>query len=187
MSMSISDAKKLVVKECEAALSRLDEQEAEKLIDAILSSEKVFFVGVGRVLLSLQAICKRLAHLGINAHYVGEITEPAITSKDLLIVGSGSGESLFPVAMARKAKSIGAKIAWIGSNRESTIAGLADYIVRIPVQTKLNKQDELKSEQPMTSLFEQTLLLFGDSVAKVIIERKQIDIQKLWQFHANLE
>ena len=187
MSISIPDAKKLVLEECETALFRIDDEEAENLIDVILTSEKVFFVGVGRVLLSLQAICKRFAHLGINAHYVGEITEPAITSKDLLIVGSGSGESLFPAAITGKAKSIGAKVAWIGSNKESTIAKLADYKIRIPVQTKLNRQDELKSEQPMTSLFEQTLLLFGDSVAKVIIERKRLEINKLWKYHANLE
>ena len=142
---------------------------------------------VNKALLSLQAICKRFAHLGIGAHYVGEITEPAITDKDLLIVGSGSGESLFPVAIAKKAKALGTKVAWIGSNAHSTIAELADYQVRIPVQSKLACPDELRSQQPMTSLFEQTLLLYGDAVARVIVERKALDLMSLWQYHANLE
>lgn len=185
--MTVEEAKKLTVEECTRALMRIDEKESEELIGAMLGARKVFFVGVGRVLLSLQSVCKRMAHLGIDAHYVGEITEPAITSEDLLIVGSGSGESIVPKEISKKAKSIGAKVAWIGSNRESTIAGIADYCVRIPVQTKLGKADELKSEQLMTSLFEQTLLLYGDALAKVIAEKKNLDIGKLWQYHANLE
>ena len=185
--MTIRQPKTLAVKECSEALVRIEDSQSEELIRAILEADQIFFVGVGRVLLSLQSICKRFAHLGLKAHYVGEITEPAITEKDLLIAGSGSGESIFPVEIVKKAKKIGAKIAWIGSNKESTIACLADYIVRIPVQTKLALKDELKSEQPMTSLFEQSLLLYGDALARVIIDRKQLDMDKLWKFHANLE
>ena len=39
----------------------------------------------------------------------------------------------------------------------------------------------------MSSLFEQSLLLLGDIVAKMIVERKQINLKSLWQYHANLE
>ena len=142
---------------------------------------------MGRVLLSLEAFAKRLAHLGIDAVVVGEITEPAFTDKDLLVVGSGSGESLFPVAIAKKAKSIGGKVVHIGSNENSAMKEVTDLMVRIPVRTKLYKEDEISSEQPMSSLFEQALLLFGDSVSKMIVEEKQIELKQLWKFHANLE
>lgn len=184
---NIQNAKKLVIEECQEAMETIDDAQTRILINAILEAEKVFFIGVGRVLLSLKCICKRLSHLGISTHYVGEITEPAITKKDLLIVGSGSGETLFPVAITKKAKNLGVKVAWIGSNTESTIAKLADYQVRIPVQSKLNKEDELKSEQPMTSLFEQSLLLYGDVIAKVIIDEQLLNKKDLWKYHANLE
>ena len=187
MSISISEAKQIAIQECAMALDKISDAQSEAFLEAVLAADKVFFVGVGRVLLSLQAICKRFAHLGIDAHYVGEITEPAITEKDLLIVGSGSGESLFPAAIAKKAKQLGAKVAWIGSNTHSTIAALADYQVRIPVQSKMACPDELRSQQPMTSLFEQTLLLYGDAIARVIVERKELALASLWQFHANLE
>lgn len=187
MSITIQESKEVVIQECSAALKKIDDAQSQSLITAILEADQVFFVGVGRVLLSLQAICKRLAHLGIRTHYVGEITEPAITEHDLLIVGSGSGETVFPVAIAKKAKSIGAKVAWIGSNTQSTVAELADYTVRIPVQSKLGLADELPSKQPMTSLFEQTLLLYGDAIAGVILERKNLNLKDLWEFHANLE
>ncbi len=187
MSDTFKEIKQLVAEECLNALNSIDDDQSEKFIDALLDAKKVFFVGVGRVLLSLESICKRLAHLGISAHCVGDINEPAITKADLLVVGSGSGESLIPVVIAKKAKQIGAKIVWIGSNDESTAAKIADFKVRIPVQSKLNKADEIKSEQPMTSLFEQTLLLYGDAVALMICKREALDLKDLWQYHANLE
>jgi 6-phospho-3-hexuloisomerase len=31
------------------------------------------------------------------------------------------------------------------------------------------------------------LLLLGDIVAKMIIDRKELDMKGLWQYHANLE
>ena len=187
MQETIEKKSLMIAEECQRALQKIDEEQSQQLVEAILNADEVFFIGVGRVMLSLQAICKRFAHFGIKAHCVGEITEPAITPNDLLIVGSGSGETLFPVAIAQKAKKIGTKVAWIGSNQESTIAKLADYKVRIPVQSKLNKPDELHSQQPMTSLFEQTLLLYGDSLAMEIMERKGLQFENLWKYHANLE
>ena len=177
----------LVSDELKKALHSINEEEVERLIAEINSANQVFFVGVGRVLLSLQSITKRLAHLGINAHYVGEITEPAITEKDLLIVASGSGNTLFPVEIAKKAKTLGAKVVHIGSNPNGELKNIADFMLRIPVQTKLYLPDEIPSIQPMTSLFEQTLLILGDIMAKIIIEQKQLDMKTLWKYHANLE
>lgn len=185
--MSLKESGHLIIRECTEALERIDDAQSEQLIAAILNAEKVYFCGIGRVLLSLQEICKRLGHLGIDAHYVGEITEPAITERDLLIVASGSGESIYPRSVAKRAKELRVNIAWIGSNMESTIAKLSAIQVRIPVQTKLNCPGEMISGQPMTSLFEQVLLLYGDAVAMEIIQRKKLDMNTLWKFHANLE
>lgn len=138
-------------------------------------------------MLSLEAVAKRLAHLGVDTVIVGEITEPAITSEDLLIVGSGSGESLFPLSIAKKAKSFHATVAHIGSNPNSSMKEVTDFFLRIPVQSKLNLAEEVQSVQPMTSLFEQSLLLLGDTIALMLIVEDSIDMADLWQYHANLE
>lgn len=178
----------MVVAELDQTLKSIQTEELEKLAEEILKADKVFFVGVGRVMLALQCVCKRLAHLGIEAHYVGEITEPAITKNDLLIVGSGSGGSLFPLGIAKKARNIvDCKIVHIGSNPNSKMKDIADFMVRIPVRTKNYLDDEIDSCQPMTSLFEQTVLLVGDILAKMIIMKKQLDMKSLWLYHANLE
>lgn len=177
-----------VLDELGRTLASIDPASLKRLADEILKAEQVFFVGVGRVLLSLQSVCKRLAHLGIKTHYVGEITEPAITKNDLLIVGSGSGASLFPLGIAKKARSaVDCKIVHIGSNPNSEMKDICDFMVRIPVRTKFYLEDEIDSCQPMTSLFEQSLLLVGDILAKMIIERQNLDMKGLWQYHANLE
>lgn len=180
-------SERTIVREISQALDGIDVEQVSQLISAIEKADKVFFVGVGRVLLSLQAIAKRLSHLGINTVVVGQITEPAITPDDLLIVGSGSGATLFPLGVAKKAKVFAAKVVHIGANPESAMREYCDLFVRIPVAGKQRRDDEVPSLQPMTSLFEQSLLLLGDTIAMMMIEKKRLDIHSLWQFHANLE
>lgn len=176
-----------VLSELNLALHAIDAETVLRYLEMLQSARKVFFVGVGRVLLSLEAIAKRYAHLGIDTVIVGQITEPAITSQDILIVGSGSGETMFPAGIARKAKQLGARVIHIGSNPNSGLKAVADLFVRIPVESRAKAPDEISSQQPMTSLFEQTLLLFGDVTAMMIMRDHGIELNKLWQFHANLE
>jgi len=181
------ECKSLIINEISEALDCVEEKQVYDLVDAILDADIVFLYGVGRVLIALQAFCKRLNHLGIRAYCVGELNEPAATDKSLLIVGSGSGESLCPVAIVKKASSLGMKIAHIGSNPQSTMKEYTDVLVRIPVKTKLNLKDEIQSKQIMSSLFEQSLFLLGDVTCMIIAKKKNLDIPSLWQFHANLE
>lgn len=185
--MDYPKVQQIVIDECRTALSKVSEEQVTALVDVLLEADKVFIVGVGRVKLSLAAFSKRLVHLGIDAHVVGDINEPAMKKDDVLIVGSGSGESLVPVAIAKKAKSLGGKIVHIGSNKNSSLAPITDLMIRIPVQTKLYLEDEIPSVQPMSSLFEQCVFLLGDCVAMMIMDRKKFEIKKLWEFHANLE
>lgn len=185
--MKFNQTQEKIVAEISKTMDGISEKQVLEVVLAIEQAEKVFFVGVGRVLLSLEAIAKRLAHIGVTTVVVGQITEPAITENDLLIVGSGSGESAFPLAIAKKAKYFNAQITHIGSNPNSSMKEFANYFIRIPVQTKLNLENEISSVQPMTSLFEQCLLLLGDTIALMIIEEKKIDMHELWRFHANLE
>jgi 6-phospho-3-hexuloisomerase len=177
----------LILDEIKTALDSVDSTQVKRLVDSIMDAEKVFLVGVGRVMLSLMAFCKRLNHLGIKAHCVGDINEPAITKNDLLIVGSGSGHSVIPVAIANVARKYKPKIAHIGSNPHSSLELTTDIFLRIPTKTKLNLSDELASKQPMTNMFDQSLYILCDSIVAIIVIEKNIDIKSLWKYHANLE
>jgi 6-phospho-3-hexuloisomerase len=177
----------LILQELHMALNAVDSNQVEQFVDALLQARQVFVIAVGRSLLSLQAVAKRLNHLGITCHCVGAINEPAITKDDLLVVASGSGESVIPVTIAKVARKYGVRIVHIGSNPQSSLAPLTDLFVRIPVRTKLALPEELESQQIMSSLFEQAVLLLGDAVTLMIAERRKSNLQDLWQYHANLE
>lgn len=186
--MEYRNAKDTVLSELDTVFSNVKEESVLEMVEAICQAEKVFVTGVGRVLLMMQAFVKRLNHLGIEANFVGAINEPAITDKDLLIVGSGSGESAVPLAIMKIARKYHARILHIGSNPNSSMKEYEDIFVRIPCRTKLNLEDEIDSQQVMSSLFEQSLLLLADIAALLIVEKKEIhDLHALWQKHANLE
>ncbi len=166
----------------------MDEHEADHLLESILSSEKIFVVAVGRVMLSLQAFVKRLNHLGLSAWDVGATNEPPIGPADLLVVASGSGESVVPLAIARIAKLHGARVAHIGSNPGSSMRKYSDVFVRVPAPTRLSLPGEIPSRQIMTSLFEQCVLVLGDMVSLRIAELRGLaDPKSLEGRHANLE
>ena len=186
--MSYGDNYEMILGELQQSLGGVDEEAVKELVDSICNAQQVFVVGVGRVLMMLQAFTKRLNHLGIQANYVGAVDEPAITDKDVLIVGSGSGESIVPLNIAKKAKNFNAKVIHIGVNPNSSMSEFEDLFVKIPCSTKLDLPGEVKSRQIMSSLFEQSLLLLGDTVSLMIAEKKNItDIHALWRKHANLE
>lgn len=185
--MSFQNLKDEVCEEIRNALTSVEEQNLKELIDLILSAEKVFVVGVGRVMLVMQAFAKRLKHLEIDAHVVGEIVEPPISAHDILIVGSGSGETMISVNIAKLAQKSRAKVGLITSSHKSTLKKLADVSVVIPCPTKLHLPDEPISKQPMANLFEQSLYILCDCLTIILQEKLGITGDRMWKTHANLE
>lgn len=177
----------LVIDECRGALSDVDPQAVECYVEMLLIAKRVFFVGTGRVHLSVSSAAVRFRHFGIDTFVVGQVGLPPIGSEDLLVTASGSGESVVPVAMAKLAKYHGANIAHIGSNPRCTLTQISDLFVRIPANTKLATEGERRSRQPMTSLFEQAVLLLNDVVAGMIMSRRSLVDSVLWGLHSNLE
>jgi len=176
-----------VCQEINSALSKVKEEEINEFIEHLLSAEKVFVMGVGRVMLMMQSFAKRIKHLGIDSYVVGETVVPAISSKDLLVIGSGSGETTTCVTIAQLARKFGAKIALITAAKNSTLKKMADVSVRIPSPTKLKAPDEPISKQPMTNLFEQALLVFCDCISMILQKRLGLSEEEMWKVHANLE
>lgn len=165
----------------------ISDHDAESLVNGILESNKVFVAGAGRSGLMAKSFAMRMMHMGINAHVIGETVTPGFEVGDILIIGSGSGETKSLVSMAEKAKSIGGTIAAVTIFPESTIGLLADITVKLPGSPKDQSEGDYKTIQPMGSLFEQTLLLFYDAVILRFMEKKGLDTSKMYGKHANLE
>lgn len=174
-----------VIEELGTLLGKISDEEINHYVHSLVEAREVFFVGVGRVRLALEAAVKRLTHLDISCHMVGDLNEPPITKEDLLVVGSGSGESVIPLEITKKAKNYGAKIVHLTSNPESSIAQMADYIVRFESPSKSSQT--FTSIQPMTTVFEQGLLIFHDVLALQLMAEKQMTMDELKSRHANLE
>ena len=186
--MNTTEYARRIAAELEYTLSRVDADAAEALADAILGAGKVFVAGAGRSGFAAKAFAMRLMHLGFNTFVVGETTTPDLAPGDLLFIASGSGETGSLVVMARKARSIGAKLATITVRPEGTIASLADVVVRVPAPTpKVDTGDGFTSIQPMGSLFEQSAFVYLDAVVMRLMERLGTDSHRMFEHHANLE
>jgi len=177
----------IILQEIEKVLSKVDNNQAERLIDEILEAQKIVVCGAGRVGMAIRGFGMRLGHLGLQAYTLGDSTVPGIGEGDLLIVASGSGETqtIFDlVSIASKNKS---KIAAITGNPDSRIGQLADVVVKISAPSKTKAVDNFKSVQPMTTLNEQCLGLFFDAVSLKLMDRMGETHDSMWARHSNLE
>lgn len=176
-----------IVEELRTTLSGVDPEACEALISRIIGAKRVFVAAAGRSALSIKAFAMRLMHLGLTVYVMGEIVTPAIREGDLLLIGSGSGETDSLVAAARRAKAFGADLALITIMPGSSIGKIADVVVRISAPT--SKADTgFVSIQPGGSCFEQSMLLLLDAFVLRIAELLKLDAdENLRLRHANLE
>ena len=176
-----------VVQELSRTVDLISDEEAEKLVNKILESKKIFVAGAGRSGFMGKSFVMRMMHMGIDAYVVGETVTANLEKGDVLIIGSGSGETKTLVSIAEKAKSLGGTVAAVTISPDSTIGKLADIIIKLPGSPKDQSESEYKTIQPMGSLFEQTMLLFYDALILRFMEKKGLDSTKMYGKHANLE
>lgn len=174
-----------ILQELQATSKLIRDEDAARLVNGILEAKKIFVAGAGRSGFMAKSFAMRMMHVGLDPYVVGETVTPNLEKGDLFIVGSGSGETKSLVAMAEKAKSIGASVAAVTIVPKSSIGQLADIVIEIPAQTKADTSNT--SIQPMGSLFEQSLLLFYDSLILQIMEKRGMDSGNMYGRHANLE
>ena len=163
-------------------------RQAQRLTERIRQSRRIFVAGAGRSGLMMRAFAMRLMHMGFSSYVAGETITPAIEKRDLLVIGSGSGETESLVSMARKAKKIGAFVVLITVCPRSSIAAHADEVITVPATTaKVSQKTAINTIQPKGSLFEQVLLILCEAVVVVLLQKEGIDYSKLMRLHANLE
>ncbi|MBM7605530.1 6-phospho-3-hexuloisomerase [Metabacillus crassostreae] len=176
-----------ILKELENSSQLISDEEAERLVEEILESKKVFVAGAGRSGFMAKSFAMRMMHMGFDAYVIGETVTPTFEKDDILIIGSGSGETKSLVTIAEKAKTLSGKIAAITIFPDSTIGQLADFTIKLPGAPKDKTENAYKTIQPMGSLYEQTLLLLYDAINLRLMEKRGLDSTKMYGKHANLE
>jgi 6-phospho-3-hexuloisomerase len=189
VSEHIDSAIKLVVAEVARCTGQVSGESLAQAGDMIEVAPRIFVTGAGRSGLCMRAFAMRLMHLGKTVYVVGDTTTPSITSKDLLILGTGSGQSVVLLKLAEQAQQQGAKILLFTAEASSPLSKLADHLVMIPAPSL--KPFEVKrsfmSTQPMGSLFEQSLLILCDSLIFTLMDHIGVGAGKMRKHHANLE
>lgn len=177
---------KNILTEIEDTLSNISSVEASNVISHVSAADRIFLAGAGRSRLIMSAFAMRLMHIGLSVYIVGDVTTPAITDKDLLLIASGSGKTSTMVTICAKARSAGAKIGTFTAAPQEKLGNISDFTVTIPAVYKPGTSSE---NQIGASTFEEALFIFTDALVVKISEKLLIADKDslLWKHHANLE
>lgn len=170
-----------ILAEQRAVLGGMAEGSAARLCDAIVGAGQVFLYGVGRNGLVLQGFAMRLAHLGIPAHFVGQLSAPPTRPGDLLLVAKALGTLPTADAVCEAARKAGARIAVVTARPERV--DQVDVMIALRAQTMA---DPPASPLPLGSAFELALYLFCELVILALMQRLGADSAALGARHANL-
>ncbi len=184
--MTARDYSQLVAREICDALSRTDDQQVETLLDMIEEAENIFVGGAGRSLMMMQAFAMRLMHIGFSSHVVGETTTPAVVADDLLIAGSGSGQTRMTLTLVEAAAARGARTAVITGHPDSPLGEMADHCVHIHAPVVF-VNSERPTGQPPGTLFEQCLLAQCDAMILQLMHRLGITEETIRRRHTKFE
>lgn len=172
-----------------SALENFPSDSDERLSEAaalLRDAPRVFVLGAGRSGLALRMTAMRLMHLGLAVHVVGEVTTPAISAGDVLLVASGSGTTGMIVRAAETAVAADATVIAITTNPASPLAALSKVVITLPAAQKLDRSGAL-SIQYAGGLFEQLVVFIGDALFHSLWKASGATGDELWPRHANLE
>ena len=171
---------KEILSQLQMVADSLPEDTVNACAEKINAHGRVFVYGAGRSGLMLRALAMRLMQMGKCAYVVGETVTPSVEEGDLLILASASGKTHSVCHYAEVAKHCGVDLLIVTAAEHSPLTAIAPADVRFSVP---DKDSAAGGGQVMGSLFEQSLLLFGDS----LVQHLAVDPQKMRRNHANLE
>jgi len=187
--LTLRDTIAHVTAEIAACLEKVTDSHLEQALEKLDRAPRIFVAAAGRSALGARGFAMRLMHMGKSVYVVGETTTPAIAAGDLLVIASGSGRTQSLVAVATRARQLGASILLVTLAEQSPIADVADQIVLIPAPSPKapDADDRIISIQPMASLFEQSLFVLFDCLVLSLMHRQSMTADEMFSRHANLE
>lgn len=167
-----------ILKEIDECLSLTTKEHIEQIVELIKSKERIITIGAGRMGYSLKAFSMRLSHLGYNSFHIGDTNLPRIDKNDLIIIGSGSGETKTIVEYAKIAKSVNCSIVLVTHEPLSSIGIISNLI--IPIK-------KIKTRQIMKSVYEQSTYILYDFICSSLVNTFSLDIKWIESNHSILE
>ena len=161
------------------AVCSIDEDSQEKLIDSILEARTIFIYGSGRSGLVGQLFAVRLVQIGLDVHFVGDMTTPIIGKDDLTILISNTGETMSAVQTANIARRIGSEVICVTGNSSSKLAHASNFVIEVKHDGQADSQ-----YAPLGTIFEDAVSIFFDSIVPCIMKKKGIDENDMRKRHA---
>jgi 6-phospho 3-hexuloisomerase len=165
-------------------LNKVSQSDINKVKKLFFKTNRIFVYGAGRSGLVAKAFAIRLVHLGFQAFVIGETITAPVKKGDLVIIVSGSGETLPAIMTAEIAHKIGAKVVSITGKKKSEIAKFADVTLYIAFSC-----DDIKRKKfaPLGTLFEACVWILLDGFVADLLHSKHETEDIMRSRHATLE
>ncbi|NVL89583.1 MAG: SIS domain-containing protein [Desulfobacterales bacterium] len=112
---------KSILDENRKLLAMVSKEEVDHLIEGLDKADRIFCAAQGRSGYILRSFCMRLMQLGYPSFFVGETITPGIGKRDMLIVLSGSGQTILTQEWVRVAQQQGATTVGVIGIEDSPI------------------------------------------------------------------
>jgi 6-phospho-3-hexuloisomerase len=181
------------LEEVAAAVTSVPETELDAIADELLAARRIACYAGGREGLVLRGLVMRLFHAGLDVHYVGEMTCPAVGPGDLVVLSCGPGSISTVEALAGVAVRDGARVLLLTAQPRRPPADLAQRVVQVRAQTMA---DDLPTGEsaglatpvlPMGSAYEIALFVLVDLVTNRVRRRRGESTEEMRSRHTNLE
>ena len=157
----------------------VSDDQKDTLLEDILKARTVFIYGAGRSGLVGQLFAVRLVQLGLDVHFIGDMTTPIISRDDLTILISNTGETMSAVQTANIARRIGSKVTCITGNPSSRLAHASNDVITL-------KHDPVSDQEyaPLGTMFEDSVSIFFDCIIPCLMKKMGISEDEMRKKHA---
>ena len=179
--------------EVAAAVKSVPGDLLDRFADELVAARRIACYAGGREGLVLRGLVMRLFHAGLDAHYAGEMTCPAVGPGDVVVLSCGPGRISTVEALAGVAHRDGARVVCFTAQPQEPPADRADLVVPVRAQTMA---DDLRggSESvhggtvlPMGSAYEIAMFVLVDLITNRVRERRGESTEEMRSRHTNLE
>lgn len=183
--MSISRAKKVLINESKAIARLVGRINSDfgKIVDVLARSKgRVIVTGMGKPGFIAQKVSATMSSTGTPSLYLhpaealhGDLGR--VTTDDIIIAFSNSGETEEVVKLLPIIKKIGAILIAVTGNKASTLASASDYVI----DSSVSKEACPMGLAPTTSTT--VMLALGDALAIALLEKKNFQPRDFAFYH----
>ena len=177
-----------------AAVRSVSSKELDAIADELVAARRIACYAGGREGLVLRGLVMRLFHAGLDAHYVGEMTCPAVGPGDVVVLSCGPGRISTVEALAGVALRDGARVLYLTAQPGEPPAERAHRVIAVKAQTMADDLPDRVSGGsaspavlPMGSAYEIALFVLVDLITNRVRARRGESTAEMRSRHTNLE